>query len=257
MKRQKPEQTLETKSTTALEAAQKIRIIDQRSYDAAVTFFEATALLKNQIVDHHKDMKSKAYAAWQSVIAAEKLLLTPVQNAYDLVARAIGTWDEQQRAKADELRRQMEEAANQRADEERERAAADAHRDGADEEEVAAILRAPTPSVKVQTVSSYVQSSTVSNRTRYSATPVVVEVPKTVPVKDREVWLAQRAFVKLIKLAAKNPAAYAKYLKLDESAINYQANHDKEAFSIPDAYTYATTTKAAPRGSSKEILNDL
>lgn len=238
---------LEKTSASALEKAQHLQIVDQRTYDEAVALFESAAQIKVQIVEHHKPMKKAAYDTWQEILAAEKKLLAPVESAYDLLARAIGTWDKAKEAEAEELRRKMEQAANETAEEERERAAADAHRDGADEDEVEAILRAPTPRVKVQTDLGYLKSSTISNRTRYSATPVVVDVPKSVSEKDREAWLTQRAFIKLIKLAAKNPAAYAKYLKLDESALNYDANRQKEAFSIPDAYTYATATKAQPR----------
>lgn len=239
--RKPKEDKLATRTNSALEQAHiLIKITDQVSYNKAVQAFEAAGQLKQQIVDHHAKMKKKAYESWQEAIAMEKRLLDPAKQAYDLLSRAIGTWDAEQKRLADEEAKRLVAAAEKELEEGREQAAADAYRDGADEEEVDAILKAPTPRIKVTSVSTYQKATGVSSRTRYTAVPLAEK-----PIEGNAV----KAKNALIKLAAKNPAAYGKYLIVNESALNHDAQDQKEGFLIPGAYTFATETKAQPKSN--------
>lgn len=231
--------TLEKRTTSTVALSTSIKIIDQRSYNKAVDAFTAAKELKDQIIEHHKPMKTSAYNTWQEVIAAEKKLLVPAQQAYDALSRMIGAWDEEQKQIAANAQRVAEAAAATALEESKQRSAAEAHKQGADEDEVDAILQAPTPRPKMSAITTYAKSSDVSSRKRYSAIPLLAAPVKGDPEK------AKRA---LIKLAAKNPDAWAQYLTVNTSALDRRAADQKEAFTVPGAYQLATETKAQPRG---------
>lgn len=136
---------LERRVETLGELARSLKITNQESYDAAAERLKAVVALRKEIVDHHLEMKQRTYAAWQSVIAAEKKLLDPVTEAERIYKREIGAWETEQRRIEDEKRAQAQREADRLAAEQREREIEQAEAAGADPEEVAAICAEPLP----------------------------------------------------------------------------------------------------------------
>jgi hypothetical protein len=133
----------EQKTGTLVQQAKALKIVDQASYDLAADRLLGVAALRREIVEHHAPMKQKTHAAWQEVLAAEKKLLRPVEDAEALYRVAIAAYDIDQRRLEREARERAEAEARRVAEEQREHEVEQAEAQGADAEEVAAICNAP------------------------------------------------------------------------------------------------------------------
>lgn len=138
---------LEVRARTLGEEASHLRITDQATYDFAADRLLAVVALRNEIIDHHAEMKRSSHQAWQAVLAAEKKLLGPVDAAEQILKRSIGAYQPEQERLAAEARAQAEAEAQAQAAEQREREIERAEAAGADAEEVAAICAEPLPVV--------------------------------------------------------------------------------------------------------------
>lgn len=138
---------LEQRVKTLGDEARAFEVVDQVTYDFAVERLKGVVALRNEIVEHHAEMKRRTHQAWQAVLAAEKKLLDPVADAERVYKRHIGDYEtEQRRIEAERLA--LAEAEAQRiAAEQREREIEQAEAAGADPEEVAAICAEPLPVV--------------------------------------------------------------------------------------------------------------
>jgi len=203
--------------------AKAIQIVDQETYDRAAEKFKAVAAIEKQIKEYHAPLKTKAHEAHKAICDAENGLLKPVQEAKQILSRIIGDWDtEQERIRREEQRR-LEEAARKQTEEEALAAAIDAEQNGADAEEIEAVLTSPAPAQKVQAAPTYTKS-----------------------IPTRESWSAQVvSLASLVKAAAANPA-YLCYLQANESALNGAARAQKNVFSVPGCK--AVVQRIATRG---------
>lgn len=200
-----------------------LKIVDQATYDIAADKFLAAAHIEKQIKEHHAPLKKKAHEAHKAICDAETKLLKPVIEAKTFLSRIIGEWDtEQERIRLTEQRR-LEERARQIAEEEAIQSAIDAEQNGADAEEIEAVLSSSAPIQRVTAAPTY--SKSISTRENWSA--------QVVSLRD------------LVKAAAANPA-YLCYLQANESALNAAARSQKNLFSVPGCK--ATHQRAAIRG---------
>jgi hypothetical protein len=138
-----PARDLETRAMTLAEQAKALKVIDQLSYDLAAERVLAVADLRREIAAHHEPIKRAAHAAWQGIIAAERKLLDPVVEAERIYKAAIATYEEEQRRLEAEARRLAEAEVRRQAEEQLEFVLEQAERDGADVEEIAAMINAP------------------------------------------------------------------------------------------------------------------
>jgi hypothetical protein len=138
-----PVRELETKALTLAEEARALKVTDQPSYDRAAERLLAVADLRREIIDHHAPMKRKAHEAWQAVIAAEKRLLDPILAAQGIYKAGIAAYEAEQRRLEAEARAKAEAAARRAAEEARERELEQAEAEGADAEEITAMINAP------------------------------------------------------------------------------------------------------------------
>lgn len=136
---------LERRVLSLPDQARSLKVYDQETYNLATGRLRGCVSLRIEIVDHHKDMKSKAYQAHQAVCAAEKKLLDPVAEAEAILKHSIAVFETEQKRIEDERRRQAEAEERARAEAEREREIEAAEAAGADAEEVAAICAEPLP----------------------------------------------------------------------------------------------------------------
>jgi hypothetical protein len=134
---------LEQRTSTAVSQAQAVKVGDQPSYDLAAERLLAVADLRREIVAHHAPMKKAAHEAWQQVIAAEKRLLEPVAEAERIYKAGIAAYETEQRRLAAEAAARAEAEARRLAEEERERELEQAEAQGADVEEITAMIDAP------------------------------------------------------------------------------------------------------------------
>jgi hypothetical protein len=137
-------------------------------------------------------------------------MLNPVLQAKQSLSRAIGAWDEEQERLRREEQRRLEAEARARAEQETLEAAVDAEQNGADAEEIEAVLSGSQAVTKISAAPTYSKS-----------------------VPTRESWGAQVfSLSALVKAAAQNPA-YLAYLQANEPALNAAARHQKTLFAIP------------------------
>lgn len=138
---------LERRVTPLADQARSLEVTDQETYDLAAERLRALVKLRDEIVEHHREMKSRSYQAWQAVIAAEKKLLEPVTNAERIYKQRVAAYQTEQERIAAEARAQADREAQTRAAEQREREIEQAEAAGADAEEVAALIAEPLPVV--------------------------------------------------------------------------------------------------------------
>jgi hypothetical protein len=138
---------LERRASTLAEEARAFGVNSQESYDLAAVRLRALVSLRIEILDHHKDMKARAYQAHQAVIAAEKKLLDPVAEAERIYKHRIGAYEAEQGRLEEEARAKAEAESHAQAAAQREREIEQAEAAGADAEEVAAICAEPLPLV--------------------------------------------------------------------------------------------------------------
>jgi len=204
------ERDLEISALAVRDEVTVLKIVDQATYDLAADKFRAAANIEKQIKDHHAPLKKKAHEAHKAICDAETKLLKPVIEAKTFLSRIIGEWDtEQERIRQAEQRR-LEEEARRLADEEALESAIDAEQNGADAEEIEAVLSSSAPVQKVTAAPTYNKS-----------------------VSTRENWSAQVISLReLVKAAAANPA-YLCYLQPNESVLNAAARSQKNVFAVP------------------------
>jgi hypothetical protein len=204
------ERDLENSAVAVRDEVIVLKIIDQATYDLAADKFRAAADIEKQIKDHHAPLKKKAHETHKAICDAETKLLKPVVEAKSFLSRIIGEWDaEQERVRLLEQRR-LEEQARQLAEEEALASAIDAEQNGADAEEIEAVLSSSAPVQKVTAAPTYNKS-----------------------VSTRENWNAQVVSLReLVKAAAANPA-YLCYLQANETALNAAARAQKSIFAVP------------------------
>jgi hypothetical protein len=209
-------QISEEKGLSLLDQAKTLKIANQETYDQVVEVFDAACQMEAQIKADFEKPKSDAHAAHKSICNLEKKYLLTVSQAKELTSRAIGTWDAEQRRKAEEEQRRAEEEARKQADAEAELAALEAIDEGASEEEIDAIVSSPAPVTYVPIRSTYTPAKATSER--WSAEP------KSSPYA---------ALLALVKAAAVNPDAYLSCLSANMPEINRRAQKQQQAFNVP------------------------
>jgi hypothetical protein len=126
------------------ERAKTTTVTDANSYVGAAGLLKTIAQLKKQIKDYNAPIKSKAKAALQAVVDAEKNLLEPLETAEGIIKAAIAKYDIEQK------RLQFEAAERDRKREEEKRLAiaVEAEQSGQTLEAVREILNTPVASTK-------------------------------------------------------------------------------------------------------------
>ena len=88
-----------------------LHIQDQVTYDRAASKLRDVVTVRAQIIEHHRDMKQKAFSAHRAICDAEASLLKPVAQAESLLKRLIADYETQQMR----LQQEMEAMARKKA----------------------------------------------------------------------------------------------------------------------------------------------
>lgn len=87
---------------------------------------------RKRVVEYWADAKKRAHEAWKGIVAKEKEMLDPIDEARESLKKKINAYLTEQKRKEDEERRRLE--AERRAKEEEERVRLEAERKAAEEE---------------------------------------------------------------------------------------------------------------------------
>lgn len=115
--------------------SQSLKITTAEQYAAVCERRSVMKGMLTRIAAFFKPMKQKQDEAKKAILDAEKKLLVPVQESYDLVGKVLLTWDNEQKEIADKQRRHLQHLADEVARKEREKIAQDQERQRAIEAE--------------------------------------------------------------------------------------------------------------------------
>jgi hypothetical protein len=197
---------VEKKALTMVDRAKALTISNNEECKSADDFCIGLKELEKQIIEHHKDIKEKAWATHKAAVAAETRALVPVLEARKIAKGKMAEWleseEKKRRAEEDRLRKE----AQKKADDDALKAAEEAERNG-DKKTAAAILETPV-----------------------EAAPVVL--PKTTPKVStiiQERWFAR----------VDNPSLIPdEYWIVDESKLGALARATKGSLKIPGVTFY-------------------
>jgi hypothetical protein len=205
---------LETAAMTWPEKATAMRVVDQTSHDEAGAALVALASLEKQIIAHHAEPKQKAFEAHKAIVAAEKRLLEPLQQARRITSSKITTWESEQRRIQQELQRRAQEESDRLAREAALAAAVQAEEAGAPEEAVTQILESP-PVVVAPVVAPTFQKAT--------------------GIAATERWHAAVTSLKMLCQAVIDGKIPETAVEANMVWLNARARSDKEHFNVPGA----------------------
>lgn len=209
-----PNTELETAAMTWPERATAMQVIDQRSHDDAGAALVALASLEKQITAHHEEPKRKAFEAHKAIVAAEKRLLEPLQQARRIINPKIVGWEAEQRRIHEELQRKAKEETERLAREATLAAAVEAEQAGASQDAVETILE--TPMVLPE--------------------PVVAPTwQKAAGIGTQERWHAEVVSLKALCQAVVDGKAPETAVEANMTWLNQRARSDKEHFNVPGA----------------------
>lgn len=161
-------QVIEKEALSWPERAAALTITDQQSFNQAASTLQVIAGLQKRIKEHHEPIKTAAHAAHKAAVSAEKRLLDPLDQASQIVRRAISAWTvEQERVRLAQERR-LAELARKQEEESRLQAAIEAEEDG-HAEAVAEILDAVQPVPMPIAAPTYEKAAGVSTSIRWGA----------------------------------------------------------------------------------------
>ena len=212
-----PARELETRAVTLVDQAKALDIVDRQSYHLAAERLLGVAELRREITAHHAPMKKAAHTAWQETIAAEKKLLEPVEQAERIYKSGIATYESEQRRIEAEARAKAEAEARRQVEEAREREIQQAENEGADAQEVAAMIAAPLVVTPPQVEPSFQHAKGVSTAMN---------------------WKGQVTSLESLVKAIAAGQANVNLVKPDESAINALARATRGTLQIPGIRFY-------------------
>lgn len=218
---------LERRITSLADEARSLEIVNQESYDLAAVRLRACVSLRIEIVDHHRDMKAKAFEAHRAVCAAEKKLLDPVAAAEAIYKQRIGAYETEQKRIEAEARRRADEEARAQAERDREAEIEAAEQAGADAEEVQALIAEPLPVVVRE--------------------PPPQTFQRAAGISTAGVWKGEVfSMAALVRAIARGEASIG-LIAADQSAINAQARATRGTLQIPGIRFYNEAAVRARR----------
>ena len=222
-----PVRDLETRALTLADQARRLKIADQQSYALAAERLLGVADLRREIVAHHAPLKKAAHEAWQQVVAAEKRLLDPIADAERIYKAGIAAYEAEQRRLEAAARAKAEAEARHLAEEQRERELEQAEAEGADVEEITAMINAPLVVAPPQAQPAFQHAKGVTVAANWKGEVVSLEV--------------------LVKAIAAGKANI-NLVMANETAINQLARATRGTLAVPGIRFFSQSTVRAARG---------
>jgi hypothetical protein len=117
-----PDEKKISKEVTAIEfQAESIIIQDDADYQQAAEFGRTIKQKAAEVVEFFKPMKDSAYKAHKEICDREKMMLTPLKNAENILKKTMSAYaleqERKRKALEEEMRRKAEEEANRKIEE--------------------------------------------------------------------------------------------------------------------------------------------
>jgi hypothetical protein len=205
--------------------ARALAIVDQQSYETAGERLKGIVKLHDRISKHHETVRKSTYKAWQDAIATEKNVLTPVIEAEDIYRDKINVWEREQKRLEAEARARAEAEARRLAEEQRETEIEQAEAEGADVEEIAAMARAPLPSLPVTVQPTFERMSGISTADK---------------------WIVEVYSLNLLLKAVLEGKTASEFVTVNISALKNSARSSKGTLVVPGVrFINAGTTRVS------------
>ena len=146
--------------------ARALSVVDRDSHESAQRFLVTLAGAEREVSDLFAEPKKRAHEAHKAVVAAERRLLDPLQDARRIVSGHLSRYESEELVRQANARREAEAAAR-RAEEDRQLAEALAAEEAG--EDGTAILEAPTPVAIVHVEDRRAEVAGVSGRSTWAA----------------------------------------------------------------------------------------
>ncbi len=163
---------LEHETSAVVQAARKITINDQESYEAAGAFVKDTlpsAIERIEAKFHLTKHKEDTNKSWKWACELYNMAMKPIAEAKSLVTQKCRVYEDEQRRIQQENQRKAEEEARKREEEERLQEAVAAEEAGASPEEVEAVMETPMPMAPVKAAPTFNRVKGVTRERPYSA----------------------------------------------------------------------------------------
>lgn len=208
---------------------QLLRITNQQTYDAAAAKFQLVCEIERKIVAHHKPMKEKAHELHKTICTAENILLAPVKQDKQNLSRILGIWDTEQLELQRVEQARLDEIERLNAIEEQLAVAVAIESEGADAEEVNAVLSVPVQTYAVVAQPTYTRRQGVGSTQR---------------------WSAELVDIKKLCAAVASGEVSPNYVLPNLPALNKRAQADTTLFNVPGVKAVSSRT-ATNRGSKQ------
>ena len=218
----------ETQALQLQQRLQIIAIVDQPTYDAAVSArTEATTWLKSAR-SFFKGLKDPAYAAWKNICSNENTVCDPVETTIQQINRELVRYDQEQERIRREEQARIDREARARAEAERLAQVEEMQAAGADEEAIDAALEEPVQITHVAVAAPTYEKS------------------KSVVMRDN--WSGECFdLFALVKAVAKDRSKIG-LLQVNQQALNQMAKALKGTMAIPGCRPVNNTVVASGRG---------
>jgi len=200
-----------------VKAQAALTITDQPSYDRAVEILTGIKTWRKRWEEYWKIPRESAYATWKNITAKIKEADDPAAAVEATVKNRNRVWDEQQERLRQELQRKAE--AEARAKEEAERAAQSVEMElaGASDEDIAAVVDAPSTAVAAPVEATYQKASGISRRSN---------------------WKAKVTDLKALAKAVGAGKVPVDYILPNQSKLDARAKADQSTLAIPGVVAY-------------------
>lgn len=204
---------MELREELTIVQASIVKIVDQQSYNAATELLLKRILpFRKRWKEYFEELRKPAYETYQAVLRKFKEGDEPAERAERAVKSEIGRWDAEQERIKQEAQRKAQEEAERKEAADRAAEAVFMEEMGATEEEVQAVVTAPSVAVAAPVEDAYERTSAISKRANWKCR-----------VTD------MKALCKAIG-AGKVPV---NYVLPNESVLNARARADGETLNIP------------------------
>lgn len=207
------DQEIKQEMASVLQIVTAMRVTDQESYNAAAEFLQAIKLRQKKVTEFFGAMKTSAYAAWKEICARETQAGAPLAEAERHLKTEISRWTVDQ----ERIRREAEHRERERIENEQlaalERDIEAAEREGATDQEIAAICEMPMPVA--------------------APPPPVPAFTRATGVTTRQTYKAEVTDLKLLCGAIARGEVPAGYVVPNMTALNARARADGMLLAIP------------------------
>ena len=224
--------TIKQQVDPVLVQERSIAVTSAEGYGLAAEFLKEVKAAQKKVIgffgprsDKDIGIKAKAHQAWKSIVALEKSLLDPLENAETSVKGKMLTFQREENRKAAAEQARLQAEADARAEKEREHLLKEA-------------AKLKTPELQDQRLQE-------AEEVEAPVITVQSEVPKVDGISSRKTWKAKVIDKLVFVEAATKDQNLLGFIAIDESALNRVAAATKGEINYPGIKFYEHETMAA------------